>query len=69
MPGVKVLLTFHTSRNTKANSGMNSKERRLRSTTTVRALGSWSGEKKRKLFLSVGVTEKPLANKETSANI
>lgn len=39
--GVKGPLTFHTSRNTRASSGMNSREKRLRSTTSGRSL-CWS---------------------------
>lgn len=50
VPRVKINLTFHTSRKTRAKSGMKSKERRLRSTTSLRALGLWSvGERKAKL--------------------
>lgn len=42
LPRVNINLTFHTKRKTMAKSGMKSKERRLRSTNSLRALGSWS---------------------------
>lgn len=51
MPRVNINLTFHTSRKTMAKSGMKSKERRLRSTTSLRALGSWSvGERNQSVW-------------------
>lgn len=54
VPRVKNNLTFHTSRKTMAKSGIRSKDRRLLSTTSLRALGSWSvGEIKSKLMFAL----------------
>lgn len=50
--GVNIQPTFHTSRKTMATSGMKSKERRLRSTTSLRALGSWSAGERNQSFWS-----------------